>query len=268
MTKLPETTPVGDTVTDPEVAMAQGEAQPHTEQAPEPSIPAALPGLLASARHVVVLSAEADGPLPASGPDARTGGDLASFEAFRRDPTRVWAWYEQRREYAARAMPGALHTSLVLLENRVRNFTLITESVDGLHQRAGNDQVVELRGSLHDTICASEGKRITSWRAAPGAVPRCPDCGDFLRPDVVWPGEIFSAAALARAQQATRRCELLFVIGPLSTGAPMATLRTMALEHGATIVHVGPDVENRSLPPVMRIKGDPAQVLMALARVG
>jgi NAD-dependent deacetylase len=262
MTKLPENAPSGDAVADPELPPIQ------SEQAPEPCIPATLPGLIARARHIVVLSSEACPPTVASTAQTDETRDVASSDAFRRDPKRVWSWYEQRRAHAAKAMPSALHTALVLLENRVRNFTLITGSVDGLHHRAGSDHVVELNGSLHDTICASEGKRITSWTAAPGAAPRCPDCGDFLRPDVVWPGETFSAAALARAQQAARSCELVFVIGPADSGTAMTALRTLAFEHGATIVHIGPHVENRSLPPVMRIKGDPARVLMALVRAG
>jgi NAD-dependent deacetylase len=272
MTKLPESAPVADVVVD----AATDAETPRQEAAPteqEPVIPSALPGLIARARHIVVLSSgENSAHLPPASTDGRTSAqiasELASSNAFRLDPKRVWNWYEQRREHIVKVMPGTLHKALALFENRVRNFTLITESVDGLHHRAGSDNVIELNGSLHDTICATEGTRVTSWTAALGDAPRCAQCGDFLRPDVVWAGETLPVAALAQAQQAVRECELLFVIGDVENGSPAASLRSMAFAHGATLVHIGPDVENRHIPPVMRIKGDPADVLMAIARVG
>ncbi len=266
MTKLPETAPDSDSVTDSSNTQSHAEPDAQPERAQELSIPAALPDLVKSARHIAVLSSEAHETTSPAGSHAEDAQDIASLEAFRRNPQRVWAWYEQRREYAARAMPTPLHTALVLLENRVRRFTLITDSIDGLHHRAGSDHVIELHGSLHDTICASNGKRVTSWTVAPGDAPRCPDCGDFLRPDVVWAGEVLPASALAQAQAAMRTCDLLFIIGPIENSAPMTMLRKIAFEHGATIVQIGPQLENRSVPPILRIKGDPARVLMALAR--
>jgi len=120
--------------------------------------------------------------------DAQTGlwakfspEDLATPEAFRRNPRRVWEWYEWRRQLVAAAKPNAGHLALARLESRVPRVTLVTQNVDGLHQQAGNKRVLELHGNIMRTKCFDEDTLVESWPQSSEIPPRCPRCGGLLR---------------------------------------------------------------------------------------
>ena len=115
--------------------------------------------------------------------------ELATPEAFERDPGLVWGWYEWRRGLVDKAEPNPGHRALAELERRVSSFALATQNVDGLHRRAGSENVLELHGNIMRSKCSVEGVEAEP-RAGGGSVPPlCPNCGAFLRPDVVWFGE-------------------------------------------------------------------------------
>jgi NAD-dependent protein deacetylase/lipoamidase len=166
--------------------------------------------------------------------------ELATPSAFARNPKLVWDWYAWRRERVAAAQPNAGHLALAELERRLADFTLVTQNVDGLHQRAGSRNVVELHGNIGRVKCSRENTLVERWDIAAGEVPRCAVCGAFLRPDVVWFEEMLPERALAEAEAAARRCDLLLVIGTSAEVYPAASLPALAREHGAQVVEINP----------------------------
>ena len=167
--------------------------------------------------------------------------DLASPEAFRRDPKLVWDWYAWRREALKGVRPNPGHYALVELEKRKPGFTLITQNVDGLHRMAGSQNVLELHGNIQRVRCSECGVFAEEWQERENEVPRFPVCGGLLRPDVVWFGESLPRAELEAAVEASRSCELFLSIGTSAIVQPAASLPYAARNRGATVVEVNPD---------------------------
>ena len=191
--------------------------------------------------------------------------ELATPEAFARHPERVWAWYAWRRSLVQQAAPNPAHRALAQMERWVPEFTLITQNVDGLHQRAGSQRVIELHGNLMRTVCAAQRHLVERWEPVPeGEVPRCPRCGSLLRPDVVWFGEALPAEALEAARQAAREADLMLVIGTSGLVYPAAALPALAAERGAYLIEVNP--QTTALSPIMgaRLVGPAGKVLPRL----
>lgn len=216
-----------------------------------PALPAALVARLRAARRVMALTGagiSAESGVPTFR-DAQTGLwaqfdplELATPTAFARNPRRVWDWYAWRRELVAQARPNAGHFALAALEARVPAFLLATQNVDGLHARAGSRNLVELHGNIGRVKCSRDGRAVARWDDPPDDLPpRCPHCGAFLRPDVVWFEEMLPADALARAEEAARRCEVMLVVGTAAEVYPAAALPQYAKAAGARVVEVNPD---------------------------
>jgi NAD-dependent deacetylase len=166
--------------------------------------------------------------------------ELATPQAFQRKPKLVWEWYAWRRELIREAAPNPGHLALVKMARFVPEFTLITQNVDGLHQRAGSKNVVALHGNLMETKCFANEHLVSSWPESEAVPPRCPICDSLLRPNVVWFGENLPAAALQTAVQAAQACDLFLSIGTSALVHPAASLPLMALENGATTVEINP----------------------------
>ncbi len=166
--------------------------------------------------------------------------ELATPQAFRRNPRLVWEWYAWRRALVGQAAPNAGHSALAELERRVPHFTLITQNVDGLHQRAGSGNVIELHGNIARVKCAAEDRVIEQWAETATPPPRCPQCGALLRPDVVWFGEMLPAAALERAFQVSGAADLFLTVGTSGIVQPAASLPLEAVEAGALVVEINP----------------------------
>ena len=166
--------------------------------------------------------------------------ELATPEAFARDPKLVWEWYNWRRERIAPALPNPAHKALVQLEIKKRNYTLITQNVDGLHARAGSRNVLELHGNIASTFCFDEGVPVSDYEDDGQTPPRCPRCGALLRPGVVWFGESLPRPALERARRAAESCEVMLSIGTSGLVHPAAGLPLLAQERGALLVEVNP----------------------------
>lgn len=178
--------------------------------------------------------------------DAQTGlwaryrpEELATPEAFARNPRLVWEWYAWRRQLVAEAQPNAGHRALVSLQQRFADLALITQNVDGLHQRAGAHDVIELHGNIARIVC-SRGCGPCSEFDPRGAPPPCPHCGAPLRPDVVWFGENLPPDALAAAHEAAASCDVFFSVGTSSLVYPAADLPRRALSAGAMVVEINP----------------------------
>jgi NAD-dependent deacetylase len=168
---------------------------------------------------------------------------LATPEAFARDPVLVWEWYAWRREVIAGCEPNPAH-HVIAEWSRRPGFTLITQNVDGLHERAGTQSVVRYHGSIWTMKCAAAcGQPDWDDRRVPldPFPPRCPACGGLARPGVVWFGEAIPADALRAADTAARTCDLFFSIGTSSLVYPAAALAASARARGAFTVEINPD---------------------------
>ncbi len=180
--------------------------------------------------------------------DAQTGlwanyspEELASLEAFHRDPKLIWEWYNWRREMVMKAKPNEGHLALARLQAWSRHFTLITQNVDGLHQRAGSTSVIELHGNLMTARRDGEDEVLSLPDVLESLPPHCPETGKLLRPNIVWFGESLPAAAVDAAEKASRECQVFLSIGTSGMVYPAAGLPIMAREQGATVVEINPD---------------------------
>ena len=209
--------------------------------------PPALISLLRKAERVAALTGA--GVSQESGlrtfRDSQTGlwaqykpTDLASPEAFTRDPKLVWDWYAWRREAIKSARPNPGHYALAEMETRVPQFTLITQNVDGLHRMAGSKRIHELHGNLQRVRCSECGKYAETWGDDSENVPTCAVCGGMLRPDVVWFGEALPRSELEAAVEASRGCRVFFSCGTSGIVQPAAALPFAAHNKGAVVVEV------------------------------
>lgn len=206
--------------------------------------------LVTGARHIAVLTGagiSAESGIPTFR-DAQTGlwakfdpMQLASESGFRADPPLVWRWYAWRRGVVAGAAPNAGHDTLASCAARFESFSVITQNVDGLHARAGSTPI-ELHGNLMRTICLAKCGFVENdpSRLPPGEPPRCPQCGDWLRPGVVWFGESLDTSVLQRGEAASARADLMLVVGTSGLVYPAAALPALAQRGGAQVIVVNP----------------------------
>jgi NAD-dependent deacetylase len=165
---------------------------------------------------------------------------------------------------ARRAEPNPAHRALARLEAVGPALTLITQNVDGLHRRAGSREPLELHGNLFRTRCTREGTvREADVEDAEGGLPRCPDCGALLRPDVVWFGESLSGPVLERAWSAAQVCDVFFSIGTSHQVYPAAALPTVAATAGATVVIIDPG-EAPGIRGITHLRGRAGELLPPL----
>lgn len=257
--------------------------------------------LLARAKSVVVLTGA--GISAESGvPTFRGEGglwksfradDLATPQAFARDPRLVWEWYAWRRSEVSRCLPNAGHLALASFaleraaatgasggDASTASVTLVTQNVDGLHERAARDAAgtsdpapalpLALHGSLFRDRCSRCGRATpalaTVDTSSVDALPRCQRCGALMRPAVVWFGEALEAGVVARAFGAARTAEACLVVGTSSLVYPAASLPIATLEHGGSVVEVNPEatpLSDLAAVSVMQKAGDALPVLLS-----
>jgi NAD-dependent deacetylase len=164
---------------------------------------------------------------------------LATPEAFARDPKLVWDWYAWRRKLVAEAHPNPGHLAIAELQRLLPKLTLATQNVDGLHQRAGSRNVIELHGNINRTRCSVEDMEVEDYEETESP-PVCPSCGAPLRPDVVWFGEMLPPEAMEAASEATRGADVFLSVGTSSLVYPAAALPFEALESGTKLVEINP----------------------------
>ena len=167
--------------------------------------------------------------------------DLATPEAFERDPKLVWEWYNWRRELIATKHPNDAHKALVELEQRTPNFWLITQNVDGLHRDAGSHRLSEIHGNIWKVRCTG-CQKVEDNREVPIAIlPTCRHCGSLLRPHIVWFGESLLTADLEQCSRVLRSCDVLLIIGTSGVVYPAAGFSSVAKQAGAFVVEVNLD---------------------------
>lgn len=235
-------------------------------------VPHELVSRVCDAQHVCVLTGSgisAESGVPTFR-EAQSGlwkqydpHELATPDAFRRDPALVWRWYRWRRELVSRVEPNAGHLALVTLSGIVPELSLITQNVDGLHQSAGSSGVIEFHGNLFENRCFDEGTVVTGGDTA-AEVPLCPECGGNLRPGVVWFGENIPETAMQAAAAAVSACDLFFSIGTSALVWPAAGLAEAAREQGAAIVEINLDETPLSSQADFCLQGKSGSILPEL----
>ena len=191
---------------------------------------------------------------------------LATAEAYARDPAFVWGWYMDRFGQIEQAQPNPGHIALVELAELVP-LTIVTQNIDGLHQRAGSRDVIELHGSAQRFKCLTErhtGLTLADLGGSDEAPPRCPHCGDIVRPDVVWFGEGLPPAALDRALELASRCEVLLAVGTSGVVYPAAMVPVLAQQAGAALIDVNPESDAIATMADWFLQGPGGEVLPRL----
>ena len=154
--------------------------------------------------------------------------ELANFDAFIRNPSLVWEWYNYRRKLISEIKPNSGHYALAELEQMFETFTLITQNIDGLHYRAGSKNILELHGNIMKNKCISCDKVPQTVQLTDGPNPPHCECGELLRPDVVWFGESLPQRELRLAFDAAESCDIFLSIGTSSVVQPAASLPLVA----------------------------------------
>lgn len=237
--------------------------------------------------------------------DAQTGlwakfnpQEIASAEAFLKNPQLVWDWYVHRAELVRNAVPNPGHMAVAIMQTLVESVTVITQNIDNLHQKAGSNEVLELHGSLfrlkgfvcpeelsdpnysreicqlcygyveHD-MCDPFATRadLAEIEIKAGAVPRCPRCGALLRPDIVWFGEPLDIRTLEKSMRVADACDLMICIGSSLEVQPAGSIPLRAKRDGATIIEINPEPTPLSVHADMFIQGKAAEVLPSLVDV-
>jgi NAD-dependent deacetylase len=232
-----------------------------------------------AARRIVVLSGagmSAESGIPTFR-DAQSGlwarfdpMQLASEAGFRADPHRVWTWYAERRHGVRAAEPNAGHLALGAFDRaHPGRLTVVTQNVDDLHQRAGNVDAIRLHGDILEDRwlepCPRRGAAACDTSSAgAGEPPRCTDCGNLVRPGVVWFGELLPASALQAAEAAAAAAELMLVVGTSGAVWPAAGLAGLARQSGAWVAIVNPEPTEIDDDAHQRVHGTAAGVLPLL----
>lgn len=173
--------------------------------------------------------------------------ELATPQAFRRNPDFVWSWYMYRHDIISKIEPNPGHYALVELEDLVPELVVITQNIDGLHKRAGSSDIIELHGNIGRFKCFDNCQGnptivdLDTIEYDKEHAPACPYCGGTVRPDVVWFTENLPEEALNRAFKLARQCDAMLVIGTSGFVQPAASLPPEAKWTGAKIIEINPE---------------------------
>lgn len=199
--------------------------------------------------------------------------ELATPQAFQRNPRLVWEWYEMRRLQVLEVQPHAGHYALADLEDRLPQAVVITQNVDGLHKRAGSSDVIELHGNITQHKCFADCQGAPTLLdiatlSQTEVPPRCPHCGAYVRPNVVWFNEFLPVEALERARDLCLRADVVLIVGTSGIVQPAASLPYIAKQHGgAFLIDVNP--ERDEIAPICDIflQGTAGSVLPQLVEL-
>src|SRR5574340_156256 len=190
---------------------------------------------------------------------------LATIDAFYEDPKLVWEWYEERRQNILNASPNPGHVTIAELE-KYRQVSVLTQNIDGLHQRAGSKNVYELHGSIITikcTVCDFKDKVTTGFSTLP---PLC-KCGNILRPDVVWFGEALPQDVWESAMVKASSCDIMIVVGTSLAVSPANLLPVYAKQNGAAIIEVNIEKTQMSSEMDLYIRESASKALPELVEI-
>ena len=187
--------------------------------------------------------------------------DLATPQAFARDPKLVWNFYNWRRELLAPLQPNPAHKALIHLEEKIPQFSLITQNIDDLHHRAGSKNLVELHGNIWMVRCTQCHVVSRNEEVPLPELPACKECDGLLRPHVVWFGEQLDSTIMDKAVAAIRSCDTMLVIGTSALVQPAASLAIVAKEQGARVVEINLEPTPHSHKLDLALRGKAGEIL-------
>ena len=190
---------------------------------------------------------------------------LATIDAFYNDPKLVWEWYEDRRKNILQAKPNPGHTAIAELE-KYKEVTILTQNIDGLHQRSGSTKVLELHGSIiriKCTVCDFKDNIPTSFDSLP---PKCSNCSNILRPDVVWFGEPLPQDVWNEAISEASSCDIMIIAGTSLVVSPANTLPVYAKQNNALLIEINPEETIMSSEMDLSLKMTSAEALPSLIK--
>lgn len=232
--------------------------------------------LLAGAETLLILTGSGmsrESGLPTfRGPEGLWRGvkpeDVASIDAFRRDPKWVWEWYRERILAHRNVEPNPGHRAVARLQKQFGRSTLATQNVDVLHERAGSKGVLHLHGQLNFVRCMSCTRRLPLEPVLLETLPPpCPACAGILRPDVVWFGEALPEGPFQEAVAAAHACDVALVVGTSNLVYPAAMLPQFAKQEGAAVIEVNPESTPLTPDADVALAGTAADVLPTLERL-
>lgn len=191
--------------------------------------------------------------------------ELATPQAFARDPKLVWEWYDWRRQIAAKAEPNPAHHAIARIQKARQDCTLITQNVDGLHDRAGSVGILKLHGDIWRFRCIQCAAEWPDRRVPlPALPPKC-QCGGMARPAIVWFGEALPPGVWSSAESAAETCDVLLVVGTSAVVYPAASLIPIARAARAKVIEVNPEATPASGSVDCSLRGNAGAILPALA---
>jgi NAD-dependent deacetylase len=246
----------------------------HSGKKGQSSVLAELAQVLSRAERVVALTgagiSHESGVPTFRGPEGLwrnfRAEELATPEAFRDNPRLVWEWYDWRRSLIDKVHPNPAHYALAQLEERIPDFTLITQNVDGLHRRAGSRRLLEIHGHIWEVRCTRCSLIIEDRRVPLPLLPYCGQCGALLRPHIVWFGEPLDPAILEEVQAALRQAQVMLVVGTSGVVQPAASFALWARQCGACLAEINPDPTPLSPHCELVLLGKAGEVLPALLK--
>lgn len=218
---------------------------------------------------------------PSGIPDFRSEGtglwstmdpmEVASLDTFRKDPVKFYQWIRPLIDMIEKAQPNEAHLAIARMETSGLVSEVITQNIDGLHQKAGSGSVLELHGTIHTLSCGScfhqfPSEGFMQRLKQDGTVPRCPECAGILKPDAILFGEQLPVRPWQAAQKAVRACELMLVAGSSLEVLPVAGLPLQALDSGAHLVIVNHSPTYLSVRADAVLLGDVAELIPSIAR--
>jgi NAD-dependent deacetylase len=236
--------------------------------------------LIRSAGNGIVLTG-AGISTPSGIPDFRTPGsglwsrynpmEVASLSAFRYQPEKFFAWFHPMAKNIAQALPNPAHHALAILEKAGYLHTIITQNIDGLHQRAGSKQVLEVHGSLESLTCIGCFQKYPSESFITRYIehcemPTCSDCGQILKPDVILFEEQLPKQTWLKARRACHNCEIILVAGSSLEVTPVATLPHEALENNAKLIIINQSPTYLDPRAEVLLRGDVADILPLISQ--
>jgi NAD-dependent deacetylase len=185
-----------------------------------------------------------------------------TVEAFNENPQRVWEWHLEIKEMIKKKLPNPVHFTLAEMQGVFKNFAVITQNIDNLHRKAGSNKVIELHGNICNNKCNNCGKIFGEINTK--KIPECDKCGGFIRPDVVWFGEVLPYEALTAARIYGEKSEVCFVIGTSGVVQPAASIPLIAKENGALVIEINRERTVLSEHLDYSIFGDASKILPEL----
>ena len=190
----------------------------------------------------------------------------ASQRGFVAHPGEVWRWYMKRYDQMCRAEPNPGHLALAELEELTPNFTVITQNVDDLHERGGSRYVLHLHGTICEYRCNGCRKpyALSLEEQMADLPPMCPQCFDFIRPNIVWFEESLSTGIFDMALLSSKACDVMLVVGTSGVVYPAGELPPLAKESGAAIIEINPEATAVTEIADLTLRGPSGSILPAL----